>query len=482
MKKLLLLPLLFITVLSFGQAPIIEWHNTYDYGYWHILPVSLDSIWSQSDDIPQSIDQTSDGGYIVAGISEHCGDTTNYRAYWVMKLDNIGNISWEKPLGGGGIDYAKSIQQTSDGGYIVTGWSTSPNGDVTGNHGDADYWIVKLDNVGNIIWEKSLGGSGYDGAQSIQQISDGGYIVAGHSFSNDGDVTGNHGSNDYWIVKLDNVGNMIWEKSLGGSGSDHAYSIQQTTDGGYIVAGSSSSNDGDVGSNIGNDDYWIVKLDNSGNLIWEKSLGGSSEEVARSVAQTADGGYIVAGYSMSNNGDISSNISAEDYWIVKLDAVGNLTWEKSLGGSLTDEAYSIQQTADGGYIATGKSLSNDGDVIGHNGYHDCWVVKLDAVGNLSWQKPLGGGDFDYGYDIKQTSDGGYIVAATLRDADILDSDFSVFKLGPDLVSVEEYNSKQPKELIKIINLLGQEVEYTPNTILIYQYSNGTSEKVFTLED
>ena len=170
-----------------------------------------------------------------------------------------------------------------------------------------------------IEWQRSLGGSWHDDAYSIQQTADGGYIVAGDSYSNDGDVTGNHGGNDYWIVKLDASANITWQRALGGSNSDGALSIQQTTDGGYIVAGYSESNDGDVtGNHGGPTDYWVVKLDASGNITWQKSLGGSNNEGAFSIQQTSDGGYIVAGNSGSNDGDITGNHGDRDYWVVKL--------------------------------------------------------------------------------------------------------------------------------------------------------------------
>jgi uncharacterized repeat protein (TIGR01451 family) len=234
--------------------------------------------------------------------------------YWVVKLDVTGNITWQKSLGGSGSDKAQSIQQTVDGGYIVAGYSNSNDGDLTGNNGSYDYWVVKLDVTGNISWQKSLGGSGTDKAQSIQQTTDGGYIVAGFSNSNDGDVTGNNGSYDYWVVKIDASGNITWQKSLGGTWYDKAYSIQQTTDGGYIVAGESACNDGDVTVNNGWYDYWLVKLDASGNIIWQKSLGDTDAQYARSIQQTIDGGFIIARYD-----SLSQAPWNRDFWIVKLD-------------------------------------------------------------------------------------------------------------------------------------------------------------------
>src|ERR1043165_357284 len=177
----------------------------------------------------------------------------------------VPSIQWQKSFGGTGTDYAASIQQTTDCGYIVAGQSYSIDGDLTINHGLNDYWIVKLDTAGSLEWQTDLGGSDYDLANSIQQTSDGGYVVAGYSKSNDNDVSGNHGLNDFWVVKLDMNGSLSWQKSLGGSGVDMAHSIQQTSDGGYIVAGISNSNDNDVSGNHGDFDYWVVKLDVDGN-------------------------------------------------------------------------------------------------------------------------------------------------------------------------------------------------------------------------
>ena len=401
MKRLLLLSILLITGFSIGQVPVIEWQK---------------SLGGTGFDYASSIQETSDGGYIVAGRStSNDGDVTgNHGGYdfWVVKLDINGNITWQKSLGGSNVDYAFSIQETSDNGYIVAGRSSSNDGDVTGNHGSDDFWIVKLDINGNFTWQKSLGGSNQDYANSIQQTTDGGYIITGFSESNNGDVTGNHGLVDFWIVKLDINGNITWQKSLGGSNDDRANSIQETSDGGYIVAGRSSSNDGDVTGNHGSDDFWIVKLDINGNITWEKSLGGTGTESALSIQQTLDGGYIVAGRSTSNDGDLTGNYGGYDIWIVKLDINANITWQKSLGGTGAEYANSIQETSDGGYIVAGYSQSNDGDVTANNGSFDFWIIKLDVNGNITWEKSLGGSDFDSAHSIHQTTDGGYIVAGS----------------------------------------------------------------------
>lgn len=469
MKKIIAF-LFFITTYNLSaQAPDIQWQK---------------SLGGSSVDAALSIQQTTDGGYIVAGHSySNDGDVSGNHGlydYWIVKLNNTGDIQWQKSLGGSGRETAYSIQQTTDGGYILAGDSESNDGDVTGNHGGTDYWVVKLDSAGSIVWEKSLGGTLYDVAHSIFQTSDGGYVVAGESYSNDGDVTGNHGSGDYWVVKLDHTGDIQWQKSLGGSDRDVAHSIRQTADGGYIVAGGSESNDGDVSGNHGDYDFWIVKLNEVGDIQWQKSLGGSDFDWARSIQQTADGGYIVAGWSESNSGDVSGNHGLYDYWVVKLNNVGDIQWQKSLGGSDYERARSIEQTTDGGYIVAGFSASNDGDVSGNHGSYDHWVVKLDHVGDIQWQKSLGGSGNDRAYSAQQTADGGYIVAGQSKsnDGDVTGnhgySDYWVVKLYPDNLGITEYSpqiavypnpvttvlnisANEPVKSVTVYNLLGQKV-------------------------
>jgi hypothetical protein len=341
-------------------------------------------------------------------------------------------IQWQKTLGGSGIETTGSIKQTSDHGYILCGSATSNDGDVTGHHGltapiqdNLDYWIVKLDSNHAIQWQKSLGGIAGDQAKNVEQTADGGYIVSGESESIDGDVTGNHGSRDYWIVKLNASGNIQWQKSYGGTSDDFNPSIKQTTDGGYVIAGSSLSNDGDVtGHNTGGygADYWVIKVDTSGNIQWQKSYGGNSDDQAYDVKQTSDGGYILSGTSNSTDGDVTGNHGGYDYWVVKIKANGNIQWQKSYGGSEWDLFPAIQQTKDGGYVLAGSTTSSDGQVTGnHSKYSDYWVVKIKANGKLVWEKSFGGTKFEGsqggniaegGCQIEQTQNGEYIVSGT----------------------------------------------------------------------
>ncbi|HWQ66085.1 MAG TPA: PEGA domain-containing protein [Methanospirillum sp.] len=392
-----------------GTAPAIEWATCYG---------------GTNYDYANDIRQTSDGGYIVAGSStssdEDVKGTHGYYDFWVVRLDSVGKMAWQKCLGGSHGDEANSIQQTSDGGYIVAGSTDSFDGNVSGYHGPYvgknDMWVVKLDPVGNIVWQKCLGGTGTEEAQSIQQTSDGGYIVTGWTTSNDGDVSGNHaGTYDYWVVKLNSVGTIVWQKCLGGTGTDEARSIQQTSDGGYIVAGYSDSRNGDLYGFHGADDYWVVKLSSVGTIEWQKCLGGSYYDKAYSIQQTSDGGYIVTGYTSSDNGDVAGRHNYSDYWVVKLNSVGTIVWQKCLGSNSSDDARSIQQTSDGGYIVAGTTVGNDGDVSGNHGKNDYWIVKLNAAGTIEWQKSLGGKSNEESMAIRQTREGGFIVAGYATD-------------------------------------------------------------------
>ncbi|WP_348812725.1 T9SS type A sorting domain-containing protein [Flavobacterium maritimum] len=444
MKKTLLILGAILFQLNCFSQPAIQWQK---------------ALGGLSDEYASCIQQTTDGGYIVAG-SIH-----NYEApdYWIVKLSVTGTIQWQITSGGSGYYYVSSIQQTTDGGYIVAGES------ITGNPGDLDYWVLKLSATGAVQWQKTLGGSNWDGVESVQQTTDGGYIVAGYTGSIDGDVTLNHGGTDYWIVKLDSTGTIQWQKTFGGSGQDYASSTQQTADGGYIVAGSSNSYDGDVTGNHGSYDFWVVKLNATGTIQWQKSLGGSFIDDAYSIQQTTDGGYIVAGNSNSTDFFIG-NHGADDYWVVKLSTAGVIQWQKTLGGSGDDKAFSIQQTADGGYIVAGVTYSTDGDVTGNHGTYDYWIVRSDVTGTIQWQKTLGGSGDDRAFSIQQTADGGYIIAgmSNSTDGDVTGNngsyDYWIVKLEEDPLSTSDFQQERmviyPNPAKSMLNL------QLPNIVLI----------------
>jgi hypothetical protein len=284
--------------------------------------------------------------------------------------------TFAKSIGGSNLDVAYSIIQSSDGGYIVAGetWSFGAGG--------SDFYVVKLDSAGNVVWTKTIGGSDDDYAWSIIQSSDGGYVVAGETWSFGA------GSSDFWVVKLDSSGNVQWTKTIGGSSGDYANSIIQSSDGGYVVVGQTNS----FGENI-----FVVKLDSSGNVLWSKTISGSYYDFVRSIIQSSDGGYVVVGRTL--------RAGRYDMYIVKLDSYGDVVWTKTIGGDDDhDEAYSIIQSSDGGYVVAGYTES-----FGAGG-SDFYVVKLDSSGNVQWTKTIGGSEKEVATSIIQSSDGGYVVA------------------------------------------------------------------------
>ena len=290
--------------------------------------------------------------------------------FWLFFVGGVTaqpTIQWQKTFGGTLADEATVVQQTRDGGYIVAGQTGSLDGDVFGNNGNFDLWMIKLNAYGAVQWKKTYGGGINEIFLSMQQTSDGGYVAAGYTDSTNGDVSGNHGSFDAWVLKLDSIGSIQWQKALGGSDRDEAWDVQQTTDGGYIVVGQSNSTDGDVTNNDGGEDYWIVKLSNTGAIEWQRSHGGSGNDAATAVKQTPDGGYIVAGESSSTDGEITDHHGSSDYWVVKLNFDGKIEWEKSLGGSSSERANDVQLAHNGGYIVFGWSKSIDGDVTENHG-------------------------------------------------------------------------------------------------------------------
>jgi len=369
---------------------IVQFFSLKVYPGWfkHYGGVNNDNGWS--------IQQTSDGGYIVAGAS----DSYTYGNFDIAlyRLDSSGNKVWFKHYGGLNDDLARSIKQTSDGGYIVVGRTDSFT------YGSDDIAIYKLNSSGNKVWFKHYGGTLHDYGRSIQQTSDGGYIVAGFTSSY------TYGKYDFGIYKLDSSGNKIWFKHYGGTEDEHGYSIQQTSDGGYIVAGHTES------YTNGNKDFAIYKLNNSGNKVWFKHYGGTDDDIANSIQQTSDGGYIVAGYmkSYSHGG--------YDFGIYKLNSSGNKVWFKHYGGSSGDEGYSIQQTLDGGYILSGMTYSY---TYGNN---DFAIYRLNSSGNKVWFKHYGGTSGDSGKSIQQTSDSGYVVAGYSSSFTYGNSDFAIYKL------------------------------------------------------
>jgi len=320
------------------------------------------------------VQQTTDGGYIVAAYT-----SAGYDVY-LIKTDGTGTEEWSKTLGGAGYECANSVQQTTDGGYILAGdtWSFGV--------GDEDVYLIKTDSTGTEVWSKTFGGASLERANSVQQTTDGGYIVAASTMSFGA------GEADAWLIKTDSSGTEEWSKIFGGASYDWAKSVQQTTDGGYILAGIAGS------FGAGDYDVWLIKTDDTGTEVWSKTFGGGESDYADSVQQTTDGGYIVAGSTES--------FGAGDYdvWLIKTDGTGTEEWSKTFGGDERDWAKSVQQTTDGGYILAGKTWSFGA------GADDACLIKTDSSGTEEWSTTFGGGLSDGANSVQQTTDGGYIVA------------------------------------------------------------------------
>ncbi len=373
-------------------------------------------------DEARAIRQTNDGGFIIANYSlSSDGDVSgNYGSYdyWVFKLNSQGQIEWEQNFGGSGSDLVKDIYQTTDGGYFLVGKGGSDDGDVSGSHGSSEYWVLKLTEQGNISWQKSYGGSGGDYCRSVKQTSDRGYIICGDSGSDDGDVSGNHGSDDIWLVKTDASGNIEWQYCYGGSDPENGWVVIQTSDGGFVAGGETLSSDGMVENNHGNADAWIFKVDANGNLLWQRCLGGSAMDGLNKVIETRDGSLLLACYTESSNGDVSHNHGGEDYWIVKMDQLGNILWEKTYGGSLYEDPWSITELYNGNFMINGRTSSNDGDISDHHGGSDFWLIEIDAAGNLVWESTFGGSQDDKGMTVIQNTDQSIMISGETWSNDV----------------------------------------------------------------
>ncbi len=408
MKKLCLVILIQLFGHSFTllAQPAIEWQKC---------------LGGADTDIGWSILPAGDGGYLIAGMTESTsGDVSGLRGgrdFWMVKLNTSGFMEWQKCLGGTDIEDINAAQKTTDGGYILAGNTKSNDGDVSGNHGIEDFWVLRTDALGNLLWQRCFGGSGFDKAGSVQQTSDGGFIVAGTVLSSDSQVVGNHGDSDIWVLKLDGTGNLVWKKCFGGTGIETGHNVLQTADGGYLVSGTTGSINGQVSGNHGGLDLWVIKISATGDLTWQKCIGGTGQDYPWEMRVMNDGNLMLVGMTNSNNGDVSGNQGGFDLWFLKISGSGELLFQKCFGGTGFDRGQSIQQTTDGGFLLAGSSNSINGDLSLNWGGADAWVLKVSAGGNLEWQKSLGGTEFEYAQSILLTQDGGLVMAGQSESND-----------------------------------------------------------------
>jgi uncharacterized delta-60 repeat protein len=357
-----------------------------------------DSLWSRTYgsymDWCQSALQTSDGGYLLAGGTMSVGTSD----YLLAKTDANGESLWSHTYGGIGNDDCQEVLQTSDGGYILAGQTESFG---TGIHEQPDFWLVRIDGSGTQLWDRTFGGADIEECNAAIQSSDGGYLLGGYTWSRGA------GQNDFLLVKADADGTELWRRTYGGHAGDECLSMAQTFDGGYILAGVTES------FGAGYYDFWLVKTDENGDSLWSRTFGTSNAELCYSVQQTSDSGYILAGRA------------GWDFWLLKTDPQGDHSWDHTYGGQGSNFCYSVEQTSDGGYILAGTT-----DSFGA-GSKDFWVVRADANGDSLWSRSFGGSDYDVGRCVKQTSDGGYVVAGEVRSFGVEFAAFWLIRLNAD---------------------------------------------------
>jgi hypothetical protein len=354
--------------------------------------------WSQTyggtgDDEAYCVIQTSDGGYAMVGGTKSYG--AGYWDFWLVKIDSSGNQQWNKTYGGTSTDQAFCVVQTLDGGYAIAGCSQSFSG------GSIDFWLVKTDSLGYEQWDKTYGGTGGQVAFCVVQTYDGGYALTG--------ISNGAGNDDFWLVKTDGLGNQQWAKTYGGANDEIARSIVQTSDGGYAMLGGTKS------YGAGYWDFWLVKIDSSGNEQWDKSYGGISDDWGSSVIRTLDGGYALGGFSDS------FGAGGSDFWLIKTDAYGNVKWDKTYGSTSNEVAFCVVQTSDRGYALAGWTQKSEQTA-------NCWLVKIDSSGNEQWDRTYGGiGGNQEANCLILTSNGCYALAGYTRSYGAGGSDFWLIK-------------------------------------------------------
>ena len=341
------------------------------------------AMWSRTyggtdEDAAFSLVETSDGGYALAGYTK----SFDTHAFWLVKTDANGNAEWKQTYGGTHTDRAYSLVETSDGGYALVGGSL----------------LVKTDAKGSMLWNRTIGGQ----FRSLIETSDGGYAMAGNIWGIKDAIL-----MDFWLVKTDANGNEKWHRTYGGANLDSASSLVETSDGGYAIAGATT----EIGS--GDGDCWLIKTDSDGNIQWNQTYGGTSDDVAESLIGTSDGGYALAGSTSS------FGAGEDDFWLIKTDVNGNMEWNQTYGGAEPDRASSLVETSDGGYALAGYTTSFDTNAF--------WLVKTDANGNAEWNQTYGGTHNDRAFSLVETSDGGYALAGYTTSLGAGESDFWLVK-------------------------------------------------------
>ena len=472
LHQFLLLLLAFVVLPSYAQE--VLWEKSY--GGLHA-------------DYLTDMQPTADYGFLIAGssLSNKSGnksdDNKGNLDYWIWKMDENGDLDWQKSFGGAGSDLLQSVALTRDGGFILAGVSASAleQDKKEDNQGGDDIWILKLNAQGNEEWQKTIGGTGQEKVQAIVATPDGGYIIGGSSSSEEsGQKTApNYGNLDYWVIKLDAKGKIAWQHTYGGRYADELQSIVTTKEGGYLLGGTSNSpaSGNKLQDNLGQRDYWVLKLDDKGGIVWQKIVGSPADDALAVVQQTHDGGYILGG---SSNGALEA--SSTDFWVVKLDANGGILWQETYDFGAVDLLTSIVENADDSLLIGGYSKGENSILNGTEGYKknkkgtdDYIALKVNATGQELWNKTVGSHGEDILKKAIETRDGGYVLAGTslpsnLSKGGALNGGFG----SNDFWVVKLKDSQKKEEERAIIEAFPNPTTAFTNVIVGYEFDTGTA--------
>jgi len=416
MKNLFLLFIAFLLfqLTSLAQAPDTLWTKTFG-GVNH--------------DRGKSVQQTTDGGYIIVGQTQSFGAGNN--DIWLIKTNSLGDTLWTKTIGGNQSDGGYSVVTTTDGGYLITGDTESFGA------GGRDVWLIKTDSLGNNIWTKTFGGIENDEGRAVLKSSDGCYIIIGNTESY------SVGGRDLWFIKTNNIGDTLWTRTFGGIEDDEGTAILETSDSCYVITGMTES------YGAGGSDLWLIKTNAYGDTLWTRTFGGIEDDEGSAIQETLDGDYVITGFASHGSG-----VLEEDVWLIKTDASGNRLWDKTYGGLKREKGHSLQKTVDAGYIITATS--------GNRFSRDLFIIKTDSSGDTLWTQTYNRGLYDFGNYIQKTSDGGYVIVGATRGVAF---DVWLIKLDRDIVGVDNDQKNMPNRYCLLQNYPNP---FNPNTIIKYQ--------------
>jgi len=362
-------------------------------------------------------------GYTQSNDFDITDKTNESFDFWVMKFSSEDQLLWNKTFGGSDDDRGVDIVATNDGGFAILGAASSSDLDVSQNAGSHDFWILKITAEGTVLWEKSFGFSGSDKGISLTNTADNGFLLTGvldvSASGGQGNSKGTqkHSGGDIWALKLSSNGTLEWSKYFGGSFTDTPFGVVETSNNEYIIAASSDSEDFNISNNKGTYDFWILKISSNGTLIWEQSFGGSEIDEPRAITATNDGNFMIVGDTRSSDIDVSINNGAADLWMIKIATDGTLIWEKTIGASSFDVARSIFKTQDNGFVIAGSSRSSNAGFT-NQGQNDAWILKVNSSGEIDWQKIIGGSGIDFLYDAVELNNKTIIAVGESSSSDV----------------------------------------------------------------